>query len=208
MPTLRLGLLALLSGLCLTAAWANPIDTLEQKLRLNPQVQEKVYIHTDNQSYFLGDTLWYKAYVLRADNLHPTDMSKILYVELLTPDGYLVERQRVIIDHNTQSYGQFALPDTLYSGYYELRAYTRWQLNFNVTERTRNSNTGMFVAPEYAKDYFRNFEGLYSRVIPVYEKNEEPGNYKDRWIIGRPKRRLPQEEENVAVQQSGLRSAR
>ena len=48
--------------------------------------------------------------MLRADNLHPTDMSKLLYVELLTPDGYLVERQRVIIDHETQSLGSFACP--------------------------------------------------------------------------------------------------
>ena len=104
-------LLAALASVC-----ANPIDSLEQRLRLGQQVQEKIYIHTDNRSYFLGDTLWYKAYVLRADNLKPTDMSKLLYVELLTPDGYLVERQRVVIDHETQSFGQFALPDSLYSG--------------------------------------------------------------------------------------------
>ena len=89
---------------------ANPIDSLETRLRKNEQVQEKIYIHTDNNSYFAGDTIWYKAYVLRADNLHPTDMSKLLYVELLTPDGYLVERQRVIIDHETQSLGSFACP--------------------------------------------------------------------------------------------------
>ena len=31
------------------------------------RVQEKVYVHTDNQCYFVGDTLWYKAYVVRAD---------------------------------------------------------------------------------------------------------------------------------------------
>ena len=51
------------------------------------QVQEKVYIHTDNECYFVGDTLWYKAYVVRADDLVPTDMSRILYVELLSPRG-------------------------------------------------------------------------------------------------------------------------
>ena len=75
---------------------AGSLDDIRQALEASSvsQVQEKVYIHTDNQCYFVGDTLWYKAYVVRADNLHPTDMSRILYVELLSPDGVLVERQR------------------------------------------------------------------------------------------------------------------
>ena len=55
--------------------------------------QEKVYLHLDNTCYFLGDTLWYKGYVMRSARGTLTDLSKILYVELLTPDGYTVERQ-------------------------------------------------------------------------------------------------------------------
>ena len=90
---------------------------------------EKVYIHMDNSCYFLGDTLWYKAYVTRSDNNRLTDMSKLLYVELLTPDGFLVERQQLPLSESGNGYGAFTLKDTLYAGYYELRAYTRWQLN-------------------------------------------------------------------------------
>ena len=179
---------------------ANPIDSLEQRLHLNQQVQEKIYIHTDNRSYFLGDTLWYKAYVLRADDLKPTDMSKILYVELLTPDGYLVERQRVVIDHETQSFGQFAFPDSLYSGYYELRAYTRWQLNFNVTEREHDEwENGFFINSQYAKDYFRDFGSIYSRVFPIYDKPSQAGDFRERWITGRPKRRLTDDRKPLSV---------
>ena len=48
--------------------------------------QEKVYLHLDNTCYFVGDTIWYKGYVTRSDKGTLTDMSKILYVELLTPD--------------------------------------------------------------------------------------------------------------------------
>ena len=84
-------LLTIILCLCSVAKGA-PIDDLETMLRDNSQVQEKIYVHTDNSAYFVGDTLWYKAYVVRADDLSPTDMSKLLYVELLTPDGYLVER--------------------------------------------------------------------------------------------------------------------
>ena len=63
-------------------AEAGNIEDIRQALLQSSlsQVQEKVYLHTDNQCYFVGDTLWYKAYVVRADNLKPTDLSRILYV--------------------------------------------------------------------------------------------------------------------------------
>jgi hypothetical protein len=78
---------------------AGSLDDLKAALQQSSvtQVQEKVYVHTDNTCYFVGDTLWFKAYVVRADNLQPTDMSHILYVELLSPDGLLVERQNIIV---------------------------------------------------------------------------------------------------------------
>ena len=64
---------------------------IEELLRQAP-VQEKIYVHMDNTCYFKGDTIWYKAYVVRADDLTYTDMSRITYVELLSPDGMMVER--------------------------------------------------------------------------------------------------------------------
>ena len=172
---------------------------LEQGTRA--QVQEKIYVHTDNQCYFVGDTLWYKAYVVRADNLQPTDMSRILYVELLSPDGLLVERQQVVVSGNGYTCGQFALKDSLYSGYYELRAYTRWMLNFNVRHhRYSTHDTWHFYNKQMAADYFRIWDGLYSRVLPVYSKPDEPGNYDARRMYQRPKARLPQpKKDNLVV---------
>ena len=89
--------------------------------------QEKVYVHMDNTCYFLGDTLWFAAYTRRTDTDVPSDISHVLYAELFDQDGYLVERQLIEMQGG-HGYGNFALPDTLYAGYYELRAYTRWQL--------------------------------------------------------------------------------
>jgi hypothetical protein len=156
------------------------------------QVQEKVYIHTDNQCYFVGDTLWYKAYVVRADNHCPTDMSRLLYVELLSPDGLVVERQKIVVNHKGFTCGQFALTDSLYSGYYELRAYTRWMLNFNVRHhRYSTHDTWLFYNKQMAADYFRVWDGLYSRVFPVYSKPENEGDYDARRMYQRPKTRLP-----------------
>ena len=183
---------------------AGSLDDIRQRLEQSSvsQVQEKVYVHTDNQCYFVGDTLWYKAYVVRADNLHPTDMSRILYVELLSPDGLLVERQNIIVAPEGHTCGQFVLQDSLYSGYYELRAYTRWMLNFGVTEHPYTTpETWQFYNRQMAADYYRLWDGLYSRVIPIYSKPETPGDYDARRMYQRPKTRLqkPLKEELFAT---------
>lgn len=157
-------------------------------------------MHTDNSSYFVGDTLWYKAYVSRADNLQPTHLSKLLYVELLSPDGIVVERQHVVISGSGLTCGQFYLTDSLYSGYYEIRAYTRWQMNFNVTERDYTRDDRLkFYNEQLAKDFFRDFEGLYSRVIPVYNKPKKEGDYADRYMVRRPKQNMLKEKDYLVV---------
>ena len=182
---------------------AGSLDDIRQALERSSltQVQEKVYIHTDNQCYFVGDTLWYKAYVVRADNLQPTDMSRILYVELLSPDGLLVERQQIIVAPEGYTCGQFCLTDSLYSGYYELRAYTRWMLNFNMRHQHYDAqDTWLFYSREMADDYFRVWDGLYSRVLPVYSKPEQAGDYDVRRMYQRPKTRLPKpKKDNLIV---------
>ena len=199
----RLLALTLLSVLTsVGTAFAGSLDDLRQALEQGSaaQVQEKVYVHTDNQCYFVGDTLWYKAYVVRADDLRPTDMSRLLYVELLSPDGLLVERQTIIISPKGFTCGQFTLRDSLYSGYYELRAYTRWMLNFNVRQhRHRRDDTWWFYSKQMAADYFRVWDGLYSRVFPIYSKPETPGDYDARRMYQRPMTRLPRVKKDDLV---------
>lgn len=161
---------------------------------LNSPVQEKVYLHIDNTCYFKGDTIWYKAYVVRADDLTYTDMSRILYVELLSPDGMVVERQQVIVSEKGYSDGNFALQDSIYSGYYEVRAYTRWMLNFCVSEHPYgHKDYKSFYNRQMAQDFFRQFDTVYSRVVPVYERPEAPGEYAAKYIVSRPKTRLEKE---------------
>lgn len=188
--------------LTVIAGRAGSLDDLRQALQQSSvtQVQEKVYVHTDNTCYFVGDTLWYKAYVVRADNLQPTDMSHILYVELLSPDGLLVERQNIIVAPEGYTCGQFVLRDSLYSGYYELRAYTRWNLNFNQRQHRFSKDDGWaFYNRQMAEDYYRLWDGLYSRVLPVYSKPEEAGDYDLRRIYQRPKTRLPKPKKDDLV---------
>ncbi len=172
-------------------ARADALDTLQAQLTTHPQVQEKIYIHTDNSSYFIGDTLWYKAYVTRADQLVPTNISKLLYVELITSDGYLVERQHVVVSATGATCGQFYLPDSLYSGFYEIRAYTRYQLNFNYVPKDYTPDDRLkFYGETNANTFFRQYEGLYSRVVPVFERPEKAGDFSQRYMAHRPKQRV------------------
>ena len=176
------------------------LDSIRQRLEQAP-VQEKVYLHLDNNCYFKGDTIWYKSYVVRADNLGYTDMSHILYVELLSPDGLVVERQNIIVSPDGYGDGNFALKDSLYSGYYELRAYTRWMLNFRVTEHPYGrKDREYFYNREMARDFFRQFGTVYSRVVPVYERPDSAGDYAQKYIVSRPKTRVDKElKENLLV---------
>ena len=169
------------------------LDSIRTLLE-NAPVQEKVYLHLDNNCYYKGDTIWYKSYVVRADNLGYTDMSHILYVELLSPDGLVVERQNIIVSPDGYGDGNFALKDSLYSGYYELRAYTRWMLNFRVTEHDYGrKDREYFYNKEMARDFFRQFGTVYSRVVPVYERPDSAGDYGQKYIVSRPKTRIEKE---------------
>ncbi len=52
--------------------------------------QEKVYLNLDNTIYHFGDDIWFKAYVVNADDNKPTGISGTLYVEPLNPGGEVV----------------------------------------------------------------------------------------------------------------------
>lgn len=116
--------------------------------------REKVYLHLDNTAYFEGETVWFKAYVVRASSLLPTTLSRVLYVELLNADGTLLERKQLRIDSLGQAHGEFKLDLPVRSGFYELRAYTREMVNWGT-------------------------EACFSRVVPVFRKPVKAGDFSD-----------------------------
>ena len=167
-----------------------PLEKFAERARLIGEriPQEKVFVQMDNTCYFLGDTIWFSAFTRRTNSGRPSKISRVLYAELWNHDGFLVERKLVEM-RNGRGSGFFALPDTLYSGYFELRAYTRWQLNWGQTEHPHNKYSELwFYNKAMAKDFFRDYEKLYSRVFPVYDKPKEQGEF-NRDMTLRPLRR-------------------
>ena len=143
--------------------------------------QEKVYLHFDNTGYFMGETIWYKAYLTsfgintKSELRNPrgsngsnnsndnntnnsyfvtrnSDLSKVLYVELVSPGGDVLETQKLHIDDEGGAWGQFKLDSLLGTGFYEVRAYTRYMLNWGAG-------------------------AMFSRAFPIFEKPARYGDY-------------------------------
>lgn len=164
----------------------------------NAVPQEKVFVHMDNTCYFLGDTIWYAAYTRRTDKDVPSNVSRVLYAELYNQDGYLVERQLVEMK-NGKGHGNFVLADTLYGGYYELRAYTRWQLNWGQQQHPHTKFAEKwFFNKAMAREYYRDYDKLYSRVFPVYSKPKVAGEFYHDMTV-RPLRRVYKEEDKSGL---------
>ena len=94
--------------------------------------QEKVYLHFDNTGYYMGEKIRFKAYVVRADDRTPTPMSRVLHVELLNPGGDIVQRRKLKVDGQGQAHGDFALDSIYATGFYEVRAFTRYMANWGT----------------------------------------------------------------------------
>lgn len=163
--------------------------------------QEKVYLQMDNRSYFIGDTLFFKAYVVNATTHRPTRISEVLYVELLDEKGIEVEHKKLKITSGSCE-GSFIIKDNYRTGFYEIRSYTRHMLNFG-NEKMPWVNVHKYFDEKELDPYFVSGEGdisgipkifpsfiwnqslvtdanhcQFSRVFPIYLRPEQEGVYK------------------------------
>ena len=119
--------------------------------------QEKVYLHFDNTSYYQNDNIWFKCYVTSRQN-QLSQLSKTLYVELLNPGGEIIDT-RILPIENGQCHGDFLLNHLpFYSGFYEVRAYTKYMLNFGE-------------------------DVIFSRLLPVFDKPKIEGSYEEHKML-------------------------
>ena len=135
--------------------------------------EERVYLHFDNTAYYLGENIWFKAYVMSGVDNEPTTMSRVLYVELVSPEGYVVKTNKYRIEGDGSCHGSFELTPLLLSGYYEVRAYTRYMLN-------------------------RGKDAIFSRVFPIFDK-VNADNWDFRNMLDRRRGFLVDIEENDSL---------
>ncbi len=90
---------------------------------------QKVYLHTDKDSYRSGQTIWFRAYLLDGITNVPVMGMNNLFVDLIDWRGESVA-VRLLLSSEGGAHGDIALDSGLPDGNYILRAYTSWMKNF------------------------------------------------------------------------------
>lgn len=116
-------LIVLFLACCMSSFAQNPEDNLTAWSSDNPV--EKLYLHLDRDSYFSGQTVWFKGYFMSL--FLPSTANSVMYVELL--DGAQMIGREVFPVYGGMAPGQLFLPDSLPTGSYQLRAYSPAMLN-------------------------------------------------------------------------------
>ena len=93
-------------------------------------VQEKLYVVTDKPFYSAGDTIYFSAFLVNSIYFNRTTDTKFIYVELIDATGNVVHRLRVMGSEG-RFYNAIRLSTKTTSGKYTLRAYSKWQTNFD-----------------------------------------------------------------------------
>ncbi|MHA4736599.1 hypothetical protein [Dyadobacter sp. MSC1_007] len=94
-------------------------------------VQEKMYVHVDRPLYLVGETIWFKAYILNGATHRLMDLSKVGYLEVLDSENNAVIQTKFgMVDGKGN--GSVLVPPAIISGKYKLRCYTNWMKNFSA----------------------------------------------------------------------------
>lgn len=100
---------------------------LKQYLEASPR--EELWLHVDRSRYIAGEDIWFSIYAINRQTGRVSGQSAIAYVELLNPWNIPVIQKRFRLEGG-RGEGSFLLPDSLSSGSYTIRAYTRWMKNY------------------------------------------------------------------------------
>ena len=93
-------------------------------------LQEKLYVVTDKPYYSAGDTIYFSAFLVNSIYFGRTTDTKFIYVELIDATGNVVSRLRVK-GADGRFHNAIPLNAKITSGKYTLRAYSKWQTNFD-----------------------------------------------------------------------------
>ena len=116
----------------------------------NKWPREKIYVQTDRSIYLPGDTIWFKGYLINGFDHQYSDLSKIIYFELIDNKNEIVERMALPVSDG-MAWSGFPIKDTYSAGIHTIRAYTNWMRNFeeslffskiiNIVDREITQNT-------------------------------------------------------------------
>ncbi len=119
--------LVLAAGCCF--AQSVPDVTAKFDAYSHNTLPEKLFVHTDRQTYLTGELLWFKIYAVDGIYNKPLALSKVAYVDVLDDKNIAVMQAKVNLVNGSGN-GSVFIPVTVSNGHYKLRAYTSWMKNF------------------------------------------------------------------------------
>jgi hypothetical protein len=127
----KLLLLMLVSLLFFYDSQAQVIQDVQNSFNLYKQsaLQEKIFVHTDKDTYLPGELIWFKVYCVDGNDHKPLSLSKIVYVDLLDVNQNPIIQAKVALA-NGMGNGSIYIPVLVTNGFYRFRAYTSWMKNF------------------------------------------------------------------------------
>ena len=94
----------------------------------NQYSQERIYLHFDKPSYFKGETIWFKVYMM--DATIPADVSKTVYLDWIDNKGNLLSHDAFPLVDGISN-GQFNIPAEYVGKSIHVKGYTKWMMNFD-----------------------------------------------------------------------------
>ena len=110
--------LQLLAGLILKGQESKPVTA-----------NESVVLFTDRTLYVASEQILFSAFLQSRDGSDTGTVSRVLYCELITPDGNQICGNKYSVNDNLSS-GYLGIPDDIITGIYYLRAYTKYMRNY------------------------------------------------------------------------------
>lgn len=95
----------------------------------SPLYMEKFYLFTDRSLYTSGETVLFRVFNMSHTLLRRNNWSTVIYVELINSLNTPVAQGKYLLSPGGAS-GQIMIPDTLTTGSYYIRAYTKWMRNY------------------------------------------------------------------------------
>ena len=89
---------------------------------------ETLQVCTDRMMYITGEVISFSALVNIKDDNSTKELSRVLYCELVTPDGTRIAGGKFIVE-NSSAQGCLTIPEDAVTGHYYLKSYTRWMRN-------------------------------------------------------------------------------
>ncbi|MBS2098671.1 hypothetical protein [Carboxylicivirga linearis] len=136
--------------------------------------QESLVLRTDRDFYIGGEDMWVNVVNLNSESNQPSDLSKVVYLELLNNEHQPVLQQKLRLQDG-QVKSVVSLPDTISTANYALRVYTRWMRNLDVKPYTYKT---ISVINPFAKNSLPAVaESDISTKKQINSKYEEDGNF-------------------------------